>query len=73
MTTSTSVVPSGAATCDYQQQQQPAHNHSPHTAPPQHTMADAVPATLKPLQLAPFAKRAAQLERFKPIITYWRE
>ncbi|KAF1932017.1 DUF605-domain-containing protein [Didymella exigua CBS 183.55] len=34
-------------------------------------MADAVPARLKPLQLAPFAKRAAQLERFKPIITYW--
>ncbi|OSS53408.1 hypothetical protein B5807_00834 [Epicoccum nigrum] len=34
-------------------------------------MADAVPAKLKPLQLAPFAKRAAQLERFKPIITYW--
>lgn len=36
-------------------------------------MADAIPAKLKPLQLAPFAKRAAQLERFKPIVTYWRE
>lgn len=35
-------------------------------------MADTVPAALKSLQLAPFAKRAAQLERFKPIITYWR-
>lgn len=35
-------------------------------------MADTVPAKLKSLQLAPFAKRAAQLERFKPIITYWR-
>ncbi|KAJ4988053.1 hypothetical protein SVAN01_06465 [Stagonosporopsis vannaccii] len=34
-------------------------------------MADAIPATLKPLQLAPFAKRAAQLERFRPIVTYW--
>ncbi|KAJ4325821.1 hypothetical protein N0V94_000382 [Neodidymelliopsis sp. IMI 364377] len=34
-------------------------------------MADAVPAKLKVLQLAPFAKRAAQLERFKPILTYW--
>ncbi|OAL55739.1 DUF605-domain-containing protein [Pyrenochaeta sp. DS3sAY3a] len=34
-------------------------------------MADTVPAKLKGLQLAPFAKRAAQLERFKPIITYW--
>ncbi|KAJ4382731.1 hypothetical protein N0V86_001953 [Didymella sp. IMI 355093] len=34
-------------------------------------MADAVPAKLKPLQLAPFAKRAAQLARFKPIVTYW--
>jgi hypothetical protein len=36
-------------------------------------MADAVPGKLKALQLAPFAKRAAQLERFKPIVTYWRE
>jgi vacuolar protein sorting-associated protein VTA1 len=36
-------------------------------------MADSIPAKLKPLQLAPFAKRAAQLERFKPIVTYWRE
>jgi hypothetical protein len=35
-------------------------------------MADNVPAKLKGLQLAPFAKRAAQLEKFKPIITYWR-
>ncbi|KAF9699492.1 hypothetical protein EKO04_002568 [Ascochyta lentis] len=34
-------------------------------------MADAIPAKLKSLQLAPFAKRAAQLERFKPIVTYW--
>ncbi|UPX11349.1 uncharacterized protein EKO05_0001955 [Ascochyta rabiei] len=34
-------------------------------------MADAIPAKLKPLQLAPFAKRAAQLERFRPIVTYW--
>ncbi|KAF1944090.1 DUF605-domain-containing protein [Clathrospora elynae] len=34
-------------------------------------MADSVPAKLKSLQLASFAKRAAQLERFKPIITYW--
>lgn len=36
-------------------------------------MADTVPAALKGLQLASFAKRAAQLERFKPIVTYWRE
>jgi hypothetical protein len=35
------------------------------------TMGDAVPGKLKSLQLAPFAKRAAQLEKFKPIITYW--
>ncbi|KAI4685388.1 uncharacterized protein J4E84_006116 [Alternaria hordeiaustralica] len=34
-------------------------------------MADTVPAKLKSLQLASFAKRAAQLERFKPIVTYW--
>ncbi|KAJ4336444.1 hypothetical protein N0V95_008619 [Ascochyta clinopodiicola] len=34
-------------------------------------MADTIPAKLKPLQLTPFAKRAAQLERFKPIVTYW--
>ncbi|KAL1794633.1 hypothetical protein ACET3X_006449 [Alternaria dauci] len=34
-------------------------------------MADAVPAKLRSLQLASFAKRAAQLEKFKPIITYW--
>jgi vacuolar protein sorting-associated protein VTA1 len=36
-------------------------------------MADAVPARLKGLQLAAFAKRAAQLERFRPIVTYWCE
>lgn len=38
-------------------------------------MADsnAVPAKLKQAQIAPFVKRAAQLERHKPIITYWRE
>ena len=36
-------------------------------------MADTVPAKLKSLQLASFAKRAAQLERFKPIMTYWCE
>jgi hypothetical protein len=35
------------------------------------TMADAIPTKLKGLQLAPFAKRAAQLEKFKPIVTYW--
>jgi hypothetical protein len=35
------------------------------------TMGDTVPAKLKSLQLAPFAKRAAQLEKFKPIVTYW--
>lgn len=34
-------------------------------------MADSLPATLKGLQLAAFAKRAAQLERFKPIVAYW--
>jgi hypothetical protein len=32
-----------------------------------------VTSKLKSLQLAPFAKRAAQLEKFKPIITYWCE
>lgn len=36
-------------------------------------MADTIPAKLKGLQLASFVKRAAQLERFKPIVTYWRE
>ncbi|KAH8629931.1 DUF605-domain-containing protein [Alternaria alternata] len=36
-------------------------------------MADTVPAKLRSLQLASFAKRAAQLEKFKPIITYWCE
>lgn len=36
-------------------------------------MSDSIPAKLKGLQLAPFAKRAAQLEKFKPIITYWCE
>ncbi|KAF2682520.1 DUF605-domain-containing protein [Lentithecium fluviatile CBS 122367] len=34
-------------------------------------MADNIPAKLKAAQIAPFAKRAAQLERFKPIIAYW--
>ncbi|KAF2855478.1 DUF605-domain-containing protein [Plenodomus tracheiphilus IPT5] len=34
-------------------------------------MVDTIPAKLKGLQLASFAKRAAQLERFKPIVTYW--
>jgi hypothetical protein len=36
-------------------------------------MTDNVPAKLKAAQIAPFAKRAAQLERFKPIVTYWRK
>jgi hypothetical protein len=36
-------------------------------------MADAIPEKLKGLQLTAFAKRAAQLERFKPIVTYWCE
>jgi vacuolar protein sorting-associated protein VTA1 len=36
-------------------------------------MGDTVPTKLKSLQLAPLAKRAAQLEKFKPIVTYWRE
>ncbi|KAJ4288179.1 hypothetical protein N0V90_012196 [Kalmusia sp. IMI 367209] len=34
-------------------------------------MADNIPAKLKPSQIGPFAKRAVQLERFKPIVTYW--
>lgn len=34
-------------------------------------MADNIPAKLKGLQLGQLAKRAAQLEKFKPIITYW--
>jgi hypothetical protein len=34
-------------------------------------MADSVPTKLKAAQITPFAKRAAQLERFKPIVTYW--
>ncbi|USP77214.1 uncharacterized protein yc1106_04488 [Curvularia clavata] len=34
-------------------------------------MASVTPAKLKKLQLAEPAKRAAQLERIKPIITYW--
>jgi vacuolar protein sorting-associated protein VTA1 len=36
-------------------------------------MADTIPPKLKSLQLAPFAKRAAQLDKFKPIVTYWCE
>ncbi|KAF2634973.1 DUF605-domain-containing protein [Massarina eburnea CBS 473.64] len=34
-------------------------------------MADHIPAKLKAAQIAPFAKRAAQLEKFKPIVSYW--
>ncbi|PVI02490.1 DUF605-domain-containing protein [Periconia macrospinosa] len=34
-------------------------------------MADNIPAKLKPAQIGPFVKRANQLEKFKPIITYW--
>ncbi|KAH9879154.1 hypothetical protein J1614_002591, partial [Plenodomus biglobosus] len=46
--------------------------HSQKSQPnPIQTMADSLPAKLKGLQLASFAKRAAQLERFKPIVTYW--
>lgn len=41
------------------------------SSPSDTAMADSIPAQLKGLQLAPFAKRAAQLERFKPIVTYW--
>jgi hypothetical protein len=40
---------------------------------PASTMADTIPPKLKSLQLAPFAKRAAQLDKFKPIVTYWCE
>jgi hypothetical protein len=36
-------------------------------------MGDTIPVKLKGLQLAPFAKRAGQLEKFKPIVTYWRK
>lgn len=36
-------------------------------------MADTIPAKLKDAQLVPFAKRAAQLERVKPIIAFWRK
>jgi hypothetical protein len=55
-----------------------SHTH-PSTIPSRHhhcptaTMGDTVPTKLKSLQLAAFAKRAAQLEKFKPIVTYWRE
>ena len=35
-------------------------------------MASAVPDKLKPAQIGAFANRANQLERHKPIITYWR-
>ncbi|CAI6279371.1 unnamed protein product [Periconia digitata] len=34
-------------------------------------MADNIPAKLKPALITPFVKRASQLERFKPIVTYW--
>ncbi|KAF1949459.1 DUF605-domain-containing protein [Byssothecium circinans] len=34
-------------------------------------MADNIPAKLKAAQIAPFAKRAAQLDNHKPIISYW--
>jgi hypothetical protein len=49
----------------------PLHHTSKHRRYPTATMGDTVPAKLKSLQLAPFAKRAAQLEKFKPIVTYW--
>jgi vacuolar protein sorting-associated protein VTA1 len=35
-------------------------------------MSTAVPARLKDAQIAQFAHRAAQLEKVKPILTYWR-
>ncbi|KAK7191761.1 hypothetical protein DPSP01_007203 [Paraphaeosphaeria sporulosa] len=34
-------------------------------------MAESIPAKLKAAQITPFVQRAAQLERFKPFITYW--
>ncbi|KAF2750963.1 DUF605-domain-containing protein [Sporormia fimetaria CBS 119925] len=34
-------------------------------------MASAIPAKLRDAQIGQFARRAAQLEKFKPIITYW--
>jgi hypothetical protein len=35
-------------------------------------MAATVPPGLKGADIAQFAHRAQQLEKFKPIITYWR-
>lgn len=35
-------------------------------------MATQVPANLKNAGIAQFAKRAAQLEKHRPIVTYWR-
>lgn len=34
-------------------------------------MAGPIPAKLKGLNIAPFAHRAAQLDKVKPIIAYW--
>lgn len=41
------------------------------TPPALFVMAENIPTKLKAAQIVPFAKRAAQLERFKPIISYW--
>jgi hypothetical protein len=35
-------------------------------------MASQIPAKLRDAGIAQAARRAAQLEKFKPIITYWR-
>ncbi|KAJ4345866.1 uncharacterized protein N0V89_012001 [Didymosphaeria variabile] len=34
-------------------------------------MADSIPAQLRAAQITPFVQRAAQLEPYKPFITYW--
>jgi len=36
------------------------------------TMSATLPAKLRNPKIAPFAKRAGELEKFKPIIAYWR-
>jgi hypothetical protein len=47
------------------------HYHLPHTSLSS-TMSATLPAKLRSPRISPFAKRASELEKFKPIIAYWR-
>lgn len=55
-----------------QLQARPSLKPPTYTARYTYRMAAAIPAKLRDAGIAQFARRAAQVEKFKPIIAYWR-